>query len=396
MAAVGPLLALAPALRRRAAPAPVTPAALLLLAVALGGLTLTLLGRSPMPPAVPPPANGAATEAAAAWASSAERAAPERSPEPVAPAGGAASLKSADLAVGDVPIIGDPIRDLTIWWSNRLSDASRAGLEGLRGRFLTPTDPLADPVVTALYGKILLVTIPLLTLGGIILGYLIMVSRTSGESAYTARAVTPRFVVGATLSVLGIFLASVVAQFIIATNGALVGVAAGGDALGGADAWPAGGGVFEVLQQGGFDPRVPEGPENWNSGAWLSAGLLAAILVTLLQMVNAALSALERLLVLVGPICLAAYAIPATQRITNAWLKLLLAILVVRFAWTIVFVLFSLDAAGHIGASGVPPTVGDTNHLLGLATGAALLMLALPVALVPLALAGPGPLQTER
>jgi len=33
------------------------------------------------------------------------------------------------------------------------------------------------------YGKILLVTIPLLTLGGMILGYLIMTSRTTGESA---------------------------------------------------------------------------------------------------------------------------------------------------------------------------------------------------------------------
>ena len=62
-------------------------------------------------------------------------------------------------------------------------------------------------------------------------------------------------------------------------------------------------------------------------------------------------------LVLVGPICLAAYALPATQRITNAWLKVLLAILLVRFAWTIVFVL--------------------------------------PFALIPAALSGRGPLRTE-
>ena len=350
-------------LRETATPAPVAPAALLLLAVALGGLGLTVLGRSPSPQEATPPASVTETGA-------------------------------AHLPRGDLPIIGDPIRDLTIWWSNRLSDANRAGLESLRGTFLTPIDPLADDTVRNLYGKILLITIPLLTLGGIVLGYLIMVSRTTGESAYTARAVTPRFVVGATLSVLGIFLASVFAQFVIATDAAMVGVSIGSDALGGSGAWPAGGGVFAILQSGGFDPRVPEGPGNWNSGAWLSAGLVAAVLVTFLQMVNAALSAVERLLVLVGPICLAAYAIPATQRVTNVWLKVLIAILVVRFAWTIVFVLFSLEALGHL-EGGVPPTVGDTNALLGLATGAALLMLVLPFALVPMALSGPGPLRTE-
>ena len=109
-------------------------------------------------------------------------------------------------------------------------------------------------------------------------------------------------------------------------------------------------------------PGSREGPNNWNDGAWLSAGLVATVLVTFLQMVNAALSAVERLLILVGPICLAAYALPATQRITNGWLKVLLAILLVRFAWTIVFVLFSLEALGHIGPDGNPPTVGDTQR----------------------------------
>jgi hypothetical protein len=296
---------------------------------------------------------------------------------------------------GDIPIIGDPIRDLTIWWSNRLSDASRAGIEGLRGRYLTPIDPLADETVTALYGKILTITIPLLTLGGMVLGHLIMTSRTTGESAYSARAVTPRFVVGATLSVLGIFLVSVFAQFITATDVAMIGVAIPGGAVGEPQDWPAAGGVFDALQKVSFDPRVPEGPNNWNAGAWLSTGMSAAILLTLLQMVNAALSAVERLMVLVGPICLAAYALPPTQRITNAWLKVLLAILLVRFAWTIVFVLFSLEALGHLNAEGVPPTLADTNALLGLATGCALLSLLLPFALVPLAMAGSGPLRTE-
>jgi hypothetical protein len=305
------------------------------------------------------------------------------------------SVPAAEPPRGDIPIIGDPIRDLTIWWSNRLSDASRAGLDSLRGRYLTPIDPLADEVITTLYGKILTITIPLLTLGGMILGYLIMTARTTGETAYSARAVTPRFVAGATLSILGIFLVSVFAQFVIATDAAMIGVAVPGGAVGDSEAWPASGGVFEVLQKVSFDPRIPEGPNNWNDGAWLSAGLAASVLITLLQMVNAALSAVERLMVLVGPICLAAYALPATQRITNAWLKVLLAILLVRFAWTIVFVLFSLEALGHVNAAGVPPTVGDTNALLGLATGCTLLSLLLPFALIPLALHGSGPLRTE-
>jgi hypothetical protein len=254
---------------------------------------------------------------------------------------------------------------------------------------------MADDVVKQLYGKILLVTIPLLTLGGILLGYLIMTSRTTGESAYTTRSVTPRFVVGATLSVLGIFLASVFAQLVIATDIAMVAAAVPQEAVGDPGNWPAAGGVFEVLQKASFDPRVPEGPDNWNSGAWLSAGLAAAVLVVLLQGINAALWAIEQLLVVVGPICLAAYALPATQRITNAWLKVLLAILLVRFAWTIVFALFSLEALGHIGANGNPPALADTNALLGLAIGCALLMLVLPFGLIPLALAGPGPLRTE-
>jgi hypothetical protein len=341
--------------------APVAPLALLLLAMALGGLGLNVLGRSSSMPVIP--ATVIETEA-------------------------------AEVPAGDLPIIGDPIRDLTIWWSNRLSDANRASLNSLAGRQMTPIDPMADDVVKYLYGKILLVTIPLLTLGGMILGYLIMTSRTTGESAYTARAVTPRFVVGATLSVLGIFLVSVFVQFVIATDLAMVGVSITPEgAVGGPDTWPASGGVFQVLQNAGFDPRITEGPNNWNTGAWLSAGLVAAILVTFLQMVNAALSAVEQLLVLVGPICLAAYALPATQRITNGWLKVLLAILLVRFAWTIVFVLFSLQALGHIGADGNPPTIGDTNALLGLASGCALLMFLLPFALIPAALSGPGPLR---
>ncbi len=339
------------------------PVPVLLMALALGGLGLAVVGRPPTTPAASPPAT--------------------------------LGTEAADLPHGDLPIIGDPIRDLTLWYSGRVSDANRAGIDNLRGRFLAPIDPLADPVTRDLYGKILLITIPLLALGGIILGYLVMLSRTTGESAYTARAVTPRFIVGATLSILGIFLVSVMAQFVIATDLAMIGVAMPQDAVGGADTWPASGGVFGVLQNGGFDPRVGEGPNNWNSGAWLSAGLLAAILTTFLQMMNAVLSALERLLVIVGPICLAAYALPATQRVTNVWLKVLGAILLVRFAWTIVFILFSLEGLAHLNEAGNPPTVADMNALLGLATGGAALMLMLPVVLIPLAMSGPGPLRAE-
>src|SRR6266542_5601979 len=224
------------ALFHAASPAPIAPAALLLVAMAFGGLGLNVLGRSSSMPEIP--ATVPETEA-------------------------------ADHPVGDLPIIGDPIRDLTIWWSNRLRDANRAGLDSLAGRQMTPIDPMADDVVKNLYGKILMITIPLLTLGGMILGYLIMTSRTTGETAYSARAVTPRFVVGATLSVLGIFLVSVFAQFIAAPDAAMLGVSIPGSAVGSAQDWPASGGVFEVLQKVSFDPRMPEGPNNWNDGACL-------------------------------------------------------------------------------------------------------------------------------
>src|SRR5881397_2418908 len=89
--------------------AQVAPSALLLLAMALGGLGLNVLGRSSSMPAAP------AT---------------------------VIETGAADVPAGDLPIIGDPIRDLTIWWSNRLSDANRAGLDSLRGRALTPIDPM--------------------------------------------------------------------------------------------------------------------------------------------------------------------------------------------------------------------------------------------------------------
>ena len=261
---------------------------------------------------------------------------------------------AGDPPVGDIPIIGDPVRDLTVWYSDRVRDANRAALDNLRGQLLTPIDPLADTVTRTLYGPMVLITIPLLTFGGLILGYLIMVSRTSGESAYAARSVAPRFVVAATLAILGIFLVSVIAEFVAALDAAMVGVALPTAAVGGPAGWPSSGGVFTVLQQGGFDPRVAQGPDNWNSGSWLSSGLLAGVLTTCLAMLNWLLGGVERLLVLAGPLCLAAYAIPATERVTRLWFKVLVVVLAMRFAWAITFVLFSLQAAAYVGASGAP------------------------------------------
>ncbi len=311
-------------------------------------------------------------------------------PPPSPPPAGTAladTPRTAEL-VGTIPLAVDPVRDLTVWFSDRIRDANRSALDNLRGQLLTPIDPLHDTVTRTLYGPMVLITLPLLTFGGLILGYLIMLSRTSGESAYAARAVTPRFVVAACLSILGIFLVSVFSEFTAALDAAMVGVALPPDAVGAASGWPSTGGVFAVLQQGGFDPTAPQGPGNWNSGAWLSSGLLAGILVTALAMGNWLLGGIERLLVLVGPLCLAAYAIPATERVTTIWTKVLLVVLAVRFAWAVTFVLFSLQAQPYLGG-GAPATVEDTNILLGLATGAAALMLGLPLVMIPIGLAGP-------
>lgn len=299
-------------------------------------------------------------------------------------------------ANGELPIIGDPIRDLTIWFSTRLSDANRAGVESLAGRFLTPLDPLEDPMSRDLYGSVLLLVVPLLVVGGIILGYLVMTSRATGEGAYAVREITPRFIVGTVLAVLGIFLVSVLATFVATTDVALVEVSVGSGTVGGPSDWPASGGAFFVLQQTGYDPRVGEGPGLWNTGAWLSAGFLSGILMTLLGMVNAMLTGIERLLVATAPICLAAYALPATQRVANLWLKVLGAVLVVRFAWAILFIVFSLEAAGHIDAAGAPAAGDSVRILLGIAVGAAGLMLLVPVVVMPLVLFSPGPLRADR
>ena len=63
---------------------------------------------------------------------------------------------------------------------------------------------------------------------------------------------------------------------------------------------------------------------------------------------------------------------------------------------TSVFILLSIEAVAHLGPDGVPPTVTDMHALLGLATGAAALMLGLPLILLPVALSGPGVLRSAR
>ena len=298
-------------------------------------------------------------------------------------------------SVGELPIIGDPIRDLTMWFSARLSDANRDGVESLAGQFLTPLDPLRDQTTRDLYGSVLMLVIPLLVVGGIVLGYLVMGARTTGEGAYTVRAITPRFVVGAALAILGIFLVSVLATFVATTDTALVDASVTRASVGDANRWPAAGGPFLVLQRTGYDPNLGEGSGLWNTGAWLSAGVLSAVLVTVLGMINAMLGGVERLLVIVAPLCLAAYALPATQRVSNIWLKVLGAVLAVRFAWSILFIVFGLQAAGQIDASGGPVAADSVRILLGIALGTAGLMLVVPIVVIPLVLWSPGPLRAE-
>ena len=182
-------------------------------------------------------------------------------PAPVVPLPAPTETTTPGSPIGDIPILGDPVRDLTVWYSDRVRDASRAALDNLRGQLLTPIDPLHDTVTRTLYGPMVMITIPLLTFGGLILGYLIMVSRTSGETAYAARSVAPRFVVAATLAILGIFLVSVISQFVAALDAAMVGVALPASAVGGPQGWPSTGGVFTVL-------RRPGRACSWPTSAW--------------------------------------------------------------------------------------------------------------------------------
>ena len=196
-------------------------------------------------------------------------AAVERPTEALAPTTAAAPTPAlTTLGVGAIPVLGDPVRDLTVWYSDRVADANRAALRNLQGQLLTPIDPLTDAVTRTLYGPMVLITLPLLTFGGLVLGFLVMTSRTSGENAYAVRSITPRFVVATMLAILGIFLASVLAQFTSALDGAMIGVSLPAGSVGNPTTWPSAGGVFAVLAHGGFDPSVGQGPDNWNDGAW--------------------------------------------------------------------------------------------------------------------------------
>ena len=247
---------------------------------------------------------GLARPAAPATVSTAAASAP-----PATPVGGAPPPDG----VGSIPVLGDPVAALTAWYADRIGDANRAALANLRGRTLTPLDPVGDPPTMTLYGAVVAITVPILVLGGLALGYLVMTGAGGEGTEYTVRSITPRFVAGTVVALLGVYLVSVLAQFTAALDAAVVGVALPAGSVGPPAAWPAGGGVFEVLARGGFDPSAAQGPGNWNDGAWLSAGMVDAVLATLLAMGVWVLAGVELLLVLVGPLCLAAYALTATE-----------------------------------------------------------------------------------
>lgn len=85
-----------------------------------------------------------------------------------------------------------------------------------------------------------------------------------------------------------------------------------------------------------------------------------------------------------------------TQRVTNLWLKVLAAVLAVRFVWSLLFIVFSLEATRHVDPDGAPLAADSVRAMLGTALGAAGLMLVVPVVVIPLVLFAPGPLQDER
>ena len=313
-----------------------------------------------------------------------------------------ATVTAQDIGdFGPIPL-PDPMHDLTMWYSDRVHDGNSSAVDGMKGTFLTPVDPLNDKAVTSLYGKMVIVALPILILLAIAVGVMIMTARSSGQGAYSARAMAERYIVGALLMGLGVFMISLASQLVTAVDQGMVEMGLPSGSVGGPDAWPTGGGVFHILQLARFDSHVTQGgPGNaWNTGAWLSGGLLAAILTTLLGMINAGLTALETLLIIVSPFCLLAYATRYSTIITSSWLKLMAIIYMVRFTWTILFVLFSMLAFAHMpvgtsGDLGDPATLGDTNALLAIATGASFLMFLLPIILVPLAIKQRMPIRLE-
>ncbi len=320
---------------------------------------------------------------------------------PAPPKPAVATTTAQDVG-GGLPIIGDPVHDMTVWYSDRVHDANSSAVDGLKGTFLTPVDPLNDKAVTTLYGKMVIVALPILILLAIAVGVMIMTARSSGQGSYSARAMAERYIVGALLMGLGVFMISLASQLVTAVDQGMIEMGLPSGSVGGSDVWPTGGGVFHVLQLTHFDSYDPQGGAGyaWNTGAWLSGGLLASILMNVLQMVNSALTALETLLIIISPFCLLAYATRYSTIITASWLKLMCIIYMVRFVWTILFVLFSMLAFAHTqvgttGALGDPPNLGDTNALLAIATGAAFLMFLLPIILVPLAIKQRMPIRLE-
>src|ERR1035437_3824688 len=314
-----------------------------------------------------------------------------------------------------LPFVGDlnPMDAITSWYSDRVKDGNKSAIDGLKGTFLAPVDPLTDKGIGKLYGLMVLVALPMLVLLATVVGVMVMTSRSSGEGAYSTRELVERYIVGAVLMGLGIFLVSLASNFLSALNQGIVAAGLPPGSLGSFDTWPAHGGVFQVLQSAHFDPSQMQGCTSgvkcddpavaWNTGAWLVAGLLDAILMTLLNMMNMALTGIETLLIIVSPFCLLAYATHYSSAITTTWLRLMVAIYLVRFAWAILFVLYSLFAsvrlsvpAGADVSAAMPASIADTNYLLGIATGAAFLMFLVPIILVQLSIQRMGAKQGKK
>ena len=248
------------------------------------------------------------------------------------------------LPRGELPIIGDPIRDLTIWYAQRVSDANRAAVDNLSGRFLTPIDPLADestrePVRQdpdhhhpAAHPRRTGARLPdhdrahhrRIRLRG-----------PRGDAPLRGRRHR--------CPSCGIFLVSVLAQFVIATDLAMVGsrfarsrsATPSSGRPEAAYSWSSS--AAALIRASARDPPIGTPAPGSARPAGRGADDLPA------DDERSLLGPVERFLVLRRsdlPRRLRAARHPVTG---PTWLKLLAAVLVVRFGWAIVFILFSLQ-----------------------------------------------------
>ena len=57
----------------------------------------------------------------------------QAAPAPITPVPAPVEPTAPEPPMGDIPILGDPVRDLTVWYSDRVRDANRAALDNLQG-----------------------------------------------------------------------------------------------------------------------------------------------------------------------------------------------------------------------------------------------------------------------